>query len=61
MGGLMTALDFLRQGRTNFVILERYDSWGGTTWRDVANETTKLQTENAQMGRARFLSTSKRG
>eukprot|EP00438_Fugacium_kawagutii_P029862 Skav235298 [mRNA] locus=scaffold3178:4384:18779:- [translate_table: standard] len=23
----------------------RYDSFGGTTWRDVANETTKLQTE----------------
>jgi len=45
MGGLMTALDFLRHGRTNFVILERYDSFGGTTWRDVANETTKLQTE----------------
>ncbi|CAJ1355966.1 unnamed protein product [Effrenium voratum] len=45
MGGLMTAVDFLRNGRTDFVILERYDSFGGTTWRDVANETTKLQTE----------------
>lgn len=45
MGGLMTGLDFLRHKRENFVILERVESWGGTTWRDVANETTKLQTE----------------
>ncbi|CAE7763338.1 OGFOD3, partial [Symbiodinium necroappetens] len=45
MGGLMTAVDFLRQNRKDFIILERYDAFGGTTWRDVANETTKLQTE----------------
>jgi len=47
MGGLMTAVDFLRHGRKDFLILERYDNFGGTTWRDVANETTKLQTEKA--------------
>ena len=32
-----------------------YDSFGGTTWRDVANETTKLQTEKAPKSETRRL------
>eukprot|EP00931_Biecheleriopsis_adriatica_P106090 TRINITY_DN80600_c0_g1_i1.p1 TRINITY_DN80600_c0_g1~~TRINITY_DN80600_c0_g1_i1.p1 ORF type:complete len:557 (+),score=97.28 TRINITY_DN80600_c0_g1_i1:144-1673(+) len=45
MGGLMHAVELLHAGRGDFIIVERFDGFGGTTWRDVANETSKLQTE----------------
>lgn len=47
MGGMLSAVDLLRRGRSDFVIFERYDGFGGTTWRDTANKTTKLQTEKS--------------
>mmetsp|Transcript_131393 Transcript_131393/g.293975 ORF Transcript_131393/g.293975 Transcript_131393/m.293975 type:complete len:534 (+) Transcript_131393:81-1682(+) len=50
MGGMSTALDLLRRGRKDFVIIERCDGFGGTTWREVANKTTKLQTEKGTYG-----------
>jgi len=45
MGGINVALDLQRRGRKNFAIFERTSVWGGATWNDVANFTTKLQTE----------------
>jgi len=47
MGGVTTALDLQNRGRENFVLIDRMCAWGGTTWNDVANGTTKLQTEKA--------------
>ncbi|CAE8642538.1 unnamed protein product [Polarella glacialis] len=45
MGGMLSAIDLLKRGRSEFVIFERCDGFGGTTWRETANKTTKLQTE----------------
>mmetsp|Transcript_5696 Transcript_5696/g.18254 ORF Transcript_5696/g.18254 Transcript_5696/m.18254 type:complete len:533 (-) Transcript_5696:270-1868(-) len=47
MAGVTAALDLKRRGRENFVMFDRMSVWGGTTWNDVANATTKLQTEKA--------------
>lgn len=45
IGGMFHAVQLLKEGRDDFIIFERYEGFGGTTWKDVANETTKLQTE----------------
>jgi len=45
MGGMMHAMEFIKEGRDDFIMFERFEGFGGTTWKDVANETTKLQTE----------------
>jgi len=50
VGGMFSALDLLRRDRKDFVIIERCDGFGGTTWREVANKTTKLQTEKGTYG-----------
>merc|ERR1719401_1995869 len=45
LGGMTSALDLRRHGRTDFVMIDRIDCFGGTTWFQAANKTTKLQTE----------------
>mmetsp|Transcript_22019 Transcript_22019/g.62554 ORF Transcript_22019/g.62554 Transcript_22019/m.62554 type:complete len:537 (-) Transcript_22019:214-1824(-) len=47
MLGVSMALDLQRRGRQSFVLVDRMCAWGGSTWNDVANRTTKLQTEKA--------------
>lgn len=43
--GLRQALSFLKEGISNFAVLERHDRVGGTAWLKNANPTSKLQTE----------------
>lgn len=45
MGGITLACEMQRRGRENYTLFERDSRWGGATWNDVANRTTKLQTE----------------
>jgi len=47
MGGVSLALDLQQRGRQDFLMVDRMCVWGGSTWTDVANTTTKLQTEKA--------------
>jgi thioredoxin reductase len=54
MGGVSMALELERRGRGNYQLFERDCRWGGATWNDVANSTTKLQTEKGTY-HARFL------
>jgi len=44
-GGLKTAWQYLANGQDDFVMFDRYDRVGGHTWLEMANRTTKLQTE----------------
>lgn len=46
-GGLRTALSFLKEGLTDFVVFDRHSVVGGTAWIVNANPTSKLQTELA--------------
>mmetsp|Transcript_17724 Transcript_17724/g.44887 ORF Transcript_17724/g.44887 Transcript_17724/m.44887 type:complete len:642 (+) Transcript_17724:61-1986(+) len=43
--GLRQAMWFLKHGDTNFVLYDRKQTVGGTSWWDQANKTSKLQTE----------------
>jgi thioredoxin reductase len=45
LGGIQAAIDLTKRGRENVIIFERASEFGGSTWLEVANETTKLQTE----------------
>mmetsp|Transcript_62436 Transcript_62436/g.140758 ORF Transcript_62436/g.140758 Transcript_62436/m.140758 type:complete len:688 (+) Transcript_62436:64-2127(+) len=44
-GGISSAVELLRYGNDNFVILERHSDFGGHSWVYMANRQTKLQTE----------------
>lgn len=43
--GIKTALTLQKLGSTNFVVFDRYDKVGGHAWLEMANKTTRLQTE----------------
>ena len=43
--GLKLAMTWLMEGYTNFVLFDRKDRVGGTSWIDQANTTSRLQTE----------------
>ena len=43
--GLKMAMTWLMEGSTNFVVFDRNDRVGGTSWIDQANSTSRLQTE----------------
>lgn len=43
--GIKTALFLEGYGAKNYVMFDRYDRVGGHTWLEMANKTTKLQTE----------------
>mmetsp|Transcript_28080 Transcript_28080/g.51300 ORF Transcript_28080/g.51300 Transcript_28080/m.51300 type:complete len:782 (+) Transcript_28080:51-2396(+) len=45
LGGLQTALVFMKKGRQDLTIIERHGDFGGHSWITVANKFTKLQTE----------------
>merc|ERR1740139_2072489 len=44
-GGLRQAMFFIKHKEFNFVIYDRKNQVGGTSWIDQANVTSKLQTE----------------
>eukprot|EP00931_Biecheleriopsis_adriatica_P028193 TRINITY_DN16851_c0_g1_i1.p1 TRINITY_DN16851_c0_g1~~TRINITY_DN16851_c0_g1_i1.p1 ORF type:complete len:628 (-),score=131.60 TRINITY_DN16851_c0_g1_i1:36-1919(-) len=43
--GLKFAMTWLMDGYTNFMVIDRRDRVGGTSWIDQANTTSRLQTE----------------
>eukprot|EP00439_Symbiodinium_sp_Y106_P039447 s1922_g4.t2 len=43
--GLKFAMTWLMEGVTNFLVVDRKDKVGGTSWLDQANSTSRLQTE----------------
>merc|ERR1719428_2039583 len=44
-GGLRQAICFAQYGQENFVVFERREKLGGTSWLAHANPTSKVQTE----------------
>mmetsp|Transcript_24640 Transcript_24640/g.56883 ORF Transcript_24640/g.56883 Transcript_24640/m.56883 type:complete len:678 (-) Transcript_24640:33-2066(-) len=43
--GIKTSLFMSHYGRDNYVVFDRYDRAGGHCWLEMANKTTRLQTE----------------
>eukprot|EP00403_Amphidinium_massartii_P018957 CAMPEP_0178430036 /NCGR_PEP_ID=MMETSP0689_2-20121128/31111_1 /TAXON_ID=160604 /ORGANISM="Amphidinium massartii, Strain CS-259" /LENGTH=570 /DNA_ID=CAMNT_0020051877 /DNA_START=332 /DNA_END=2041 /DNA_ORIENTATION=- len=43
--GIKTSLFLSHYGRDNYVVFDRYDRAGGHCWLEMANKTTRLQTE----------------
>jgi len=43
--GIKTAMWLIHQGREDFVVFDRYPRAGGHAWLEMANKTTRLQTE----------------
>lgn len=43
--GMKMAMHFENQGQRNYVVFDRYDRVGGHAWLEMANKTTRLQTE----------------